>query len=1002
MPTPASAPTPPPAKPSLLQPLLVGLYVIFTLLPDSSTVVLAWPWVAIWQVFWLGWGVLWVMAALQRQPIGLGLWGDRLVRVGMIGALGLAIAATQPTQALWYTVPVLGAIAALSLLTPALRVAHQRDRWLRGQAIVSVMVAIESVWLWLTQTVLPEAQNQAVRRGLGLDAPYDFNVLELRNWAPFGHQNYVAGYLVLSLPIVILQACQARGRQRWIWTIAALLETFVLYTTSSRAGTLALGVMAFAAFGVWRTVATTPATPITPTTPVTPTTPQLPTTSRSRRLTVLSFGAIVVTMVGLVLTSQRLIRTIGQVLNGEGTGDLSFRVITIASGWAMGRDRWWFGQGLGSVPNLYQRYRPHWAGQEAEDLFQLHCTPIQLWAELGVWGALVWLGAIGLWVGLAWHWWQVCQSSRSPRSRNLDGTTPAPSSALQQGSGSESPQASLGSVLAAQPESQPEVQPEVQLEPSPEPPSEMLWTIGAILLALLGYGVVMLFDYQLDLVAIAGVLLLYVAVLVGFALPQPPMNADRQSSRPFNLALNPGLAAVSLTASLVILLPQLQAWQRSASGFDQLRMLEMEYAEQSAGTLAPESPAIDGADNGAINGDIDGGGDGANPPTGQTPIQTPITELNPPLFESAIADLQAAIRLAPQEAYYPLQLGWWLGEWGETTGQKTAIEQFQTAIARVPYQEFSYRNLGNLLLNSDPQAAQVQFENAIRLIPGKRGLFDRLAQSHFQQSLTEQRNPLNRQAAIMAWAIECLQNPQFLTSPQWFVLPNSEVYDDVLTQVADDLAQLFASLRSALASQSATIAPDQVRSLRTYLYQTQGWLAWWQGDIDHARQAWQAVNLDQSPLFQALLLLEQSPRRQDLAQIRASLQTLPDSSAKFLLLAWADPGDRLAHLQRSWLLAERAPLDPAQAEIWSAQLNAAPSFRAWLRTMPPVLQYRRQRAGFGVNRRHIDGFQPQDFDQVIENAAVARLLSPEIVPNAVYQPALSRAIAPLIHAFVDF
>lgn len=54
------------------------------------------------------------------------------------------------------------------------------------------------------------------------------------------------------------------------------------------------------------------------------------------------------------------------------------------------------GVGLGGVPILFQKYHPVWAGAQAEHIYQLHSTLTQLWAELGIWGLLIFLATLVL------------------------------------------------------------------------------------------------------------------------------------------------------------------------------------------------------------------------------------------------------------------------------------------------------------------------------------------------------------------------------------------------------------------------------------------------------------------------------------------------------------------------------------------------------------------------------------------------------------------------------
>ena len=166
-------------------------------------------------------------------------------------------------------------------------------------------------------------------------------------------------------------------------------------------------------------------------------------------------------MAGLIGGSDRLRTSLGAILQGNiSQGELAYRWITLVTGWQMGAAHPWTGLGLGSVPLAYQRYRPGWAGREAELIHQLHNTPIQLWAELGIGGLGLFVGAIALLLGTAYRAWQP------------DGWVPRP-------------------------------------------------LLVAMIAGLVGYGAVALTDYQLDNIAISGSLILVVAVLIAAASGHP-------------------------------------------------------------------------------------------------------------------------------------------------------------------------------------------------------------------------------------------------------------------------------------------------------------------------------------------------------------------------------------------------------------------------------------------------------------------------------------------------
>jgi tetratricopeptide (TPR) repeat protein len=71
------------------------------------------------------------------------------------------------------------------------------------------------------------------------------------------------------------------------------------------------------------------------------------------------------------------------------------RTAMLTAAWRMGLDRPLLGWGPGTTPLAYPRYRAGLDGG-AENVLQLHCTPAQLWAELGAAGVAVALAFVVL------------------------------------------------------------------------------------------------------------------------------------------------------------------------------------------------------------------------------------------------------------------------------------------------------------------------------------------------------------------------------------------------------------------------------------------------------------------------------------------------------------------------------------------------------------------------------------------------------------------------------
>ncbi len=489
-----SQPSENPRSPSLQEGRLLGLlvaffYGLFTLIPDSNSLMVSWPWVFLWQIG-LACPVLWWIWQLwyQRhwQKLGNGL--DWLAALTFLGLVISPLSAEFPNQARWYSWAALGFLAALYALSAWLKSAERRLRLLIGQGYLNLAFIVWSLWLWGTQTALPEFRRLAQVQQAGLSLSYNFDVLELRNWAPIGHQNYVAGYLVMALPLLTGLAVLEAGKRRWLWLTGVGLGLIALYATSSRGGWL--GVLALAIASIIAIVIK----------------------HSGHRLWVgLGGSGALALLVAVILTSDRSRQLWQALISGKIGGEAAYRLITNQIGWQIGLAQPWTGAGPGSVPLLFQRYRPAWAGREAELAYQLHGTPAQLWAELGVWGMLpalllvVLLGALGL------RWLKV---------------------------GGQHPEAILTSDRVL---------------------------VASIYGGLLAYGVVSLTDYQLDNICISGTLVMFLAVLAAaFRDTFGPSPVPHRS-----LGIH-GLGWIGLgilVAAGIWLAPIHQAWNLSNQGF---------------------------------------------------------------------------------------------------------------------------------------------------------------------------------------------------------------------------------------------------------------------------------------------------------------------------------------------------------------------------------------------------------------------------------------------------
>lgn len=825
--------------------LTFAFYISFTLLPNSSTIVVSWSWVFIWQVGLLC-PVLWLLVLLwQRQGCKLGNGFDWLAGLLVLSLVVSTLFAPFPMQARWYGWAALCFLAALYALNAWLREPERRSTLLIAQGYLNLTFILVSLLLWSGQTLFPELERLRSFQSFGVDLPFDFGNILLRNWAPIGHQNYVAGYLALSLPLLVGLGIWQTGWRRGIWLAGVGLGVIDLYTTSSRAGWLAVFVSAIVGGAIlfWQS--------------------RLP-----RRWLVLSAIAGLGGFTLLMLTNNRLQALLVGMLTGQGGGELGFRQITTTVGWQMGLSRVLTGIGPGGVPLLYQQFRPAWAGREAEWVYQLHSTPAQVWAEFGLGGTIVSLGTIILLARLA---------LRSCRNLNLT-QTPA--------------------IL-----------------------------IGSLFVGLLAYSLVSLTDYQLDVVAIAGLLILYLAVLTAEFQTEPTqaklldIQNSTQTSTQTSLAKRHevllktqnflSLAGLAfLLVGLIGLIPIHRAWMLSSQSFAALQQKDT---------------------------------------------------------QAFVQQLTQAHELAPWEPYYAHQLGWNLGNLGLQTPQaqtdlvNAAIDWLQKSNQISPHQEFGHTNLAWLLLNRDPKASMQAFARSAQLVPAKRGVFYGLGTSLLAQGQVDR--------AVTALTLEALRDPVFLTSP--------------VLNLIDPTQQLYATVVQRTDAQySAMLARSNSASLTTQLHQARGAIRWWVGNLAGAQ-----ADLAQfgTPVSRLVLELAQGK------SVQSQLAQLEPSAGTLAISAWLNPAQRQDLLRQAWIRSDRQ-LPPSELlQQLVDTMNRSATFDQWLKQNAPKREYRRERSGFGVLSRQIDGPNPTDFLTVIDNIPIT-LFFPELMPSWFYAPELDLAL----------
>ncbi|HEY4301795.1 MAG TPA: O-antigen ligase family protein, partial [Candidatus Didemnitutus sp.] len=339
-----------------------------TLLPRGATLIYLWPWPLILTI---GLAVPPAMFLVRLVR------GEAAPRPG--GPAGWLMAAFAVVLLLSTMLsPYRGAAAAIALMPLAAialffeviawrRIDDQTDSLLeRALAWMLVVFTIDSLVLWLATIVIP---NGFV------------HLWEARNPHPLGHSNYTAGAILLLLPFGIARAWRMSGRQRGAWSFAVLLALFCLFTAGSRAAILGLGAAAIVGGALLVRARLLPA-----------------------RRALLVAGICCAGAAIFAVANPRIrdmLRPSPDVVPDDST--LQRRAM-LDVGERLIAARPVLGWGPGTTPLAYPRFRADVAGG-VDTALQLHDTPVQIAADLGVTGLALSL-ALAIVTGVAT--WRSC------------------------------------------------------------------------------------------------------------------------------------------------------------------------------------------------------------------------------------------------------------------------------------------------------------------------------------------------------------------------------------------------------------------------------------------------------------------------------------------------------------------------------------------------------------------------------------------------------------------
>lgn len=349
--------------------LCLAILVFLTWLPYSYYLMVSWPWIALWQVGFLllGAWAIWMLRQLQLpfRPLGHGL--DWVVGLVVFTLVLSAIFSEFKQVAVWNV--------SLALFYAVLLYVLRNWLGFGGFTLSRLWVSIAAIGVVTSLISLVVWQQQ-------------YTVEEPRNGWPFGHPNFVAGYLVLIIPVTIALAFSGKLWQKVGALAATVLFTAVLYTTSSRGGFLGLVVFLLVAAGfiVWRS------------------------RGKDRSIAIVVLAISLAIVVSIALSNDRVRQIVRVSAPTENALPVRVQVDNESQDrlfmWQAGLDilktHPIFGVGPGNMSRIYDRYRPIETGGGLAHLQQLHNTPIQILGELGLLGFSAYLFLIGS-LGFLWY-----------------------------------------------------------------------------------------------------------------------------------------------------------------------------------------------------------------------------------------------------------------------------------------------------------------------------------------------------------------------------------------------------------------------------------------------------------------------------------------------------------------------------------------------------------------------------------------------------------------------
>ncbi|MGG6238624.1 O-antigen ligase family protein [Nodosilinea sp. AN01ver1] len=279
----------------------------------------------------------------------------------------------------------------------------------------------------------------------------------------------------------------------------------------------------------------------------------------------------------------------------------------------------------------------------------------------------------------------------------------------------------------------------------------------------------------------------------------------------------------------------------------------------------------------------------------------------------------------------------------QSAARQDTLANLYAAVAIAPNDAWFNYNLAVLLRPQDPAAAQVYSQRAVQLLPRNTSLSRYLlGQTYLAQGQTE--------AAVTAFSLEGVGNPEFLTLPLWQQAPLASLQDPVLDQALDQHQAVLEAM------------PPDTPGYATYYEQTT-LVRWW-----YQRPQLALAPQMLRPITQALLTTDQNPEAA-LEIVNQALDQAPQDQGLLLLRAWLQP-DEFAQPY-----FEQANLPPAEQAQLAESLAEYRDLRSWLTAFgTPIQRTGRSLLGLTYRNRYA-----QDINFIAPLDSVDRWVIPDLL-----------------------